>query len=374
MSYYGNNDRRFSIRLNTYISPKVANSTTYTKPLSQKQDNFMIEDTPVGVKTSYVKVLSGNPPVRRQLANTFQYKDQYTTELSWLGNQKRYSEICGYGTRSQYLGTTSGSTNMCNNSYMRFFDFQINQLNTGGTIVASNAINDWMSIDNVLHHMDILNETNLPCELTFYWYKSLDDQYVSPIQDYDIASGYNQVFIDPFIPPTTFSLPSQAGGEVSTFTSGTGSVLESIVTFPYTNLAARSDVKKNYRVIKKHKVILASGDVHRVTAFIDLNVFQNGSALEINTDRFPKGSVYCVASVQGLATHVSTTDNEIVCLAPGNVTILNTRQFNLKPLAIPENRYDPKYLAVGNIKYNATIANTKNITMTDVIGQVGVSV
>lgn len=112
--------------------------------------------------------------------------------------------------------------------------------------------------------------------------------------------------------------------------------------------------------------MLAGGDVHRLSAKVNLNVFQDVHGLD---QEYKSGMVQLVIGCQGLATHVINVGEgpyNAITLAPGKVSIIHSRQWHLEPMKEPAGRFDPIYQGRGNVLYNAPITSVNTINETDV--------
>jgi len=353
-----------------------------TKTNTEEENSQMIEDEPVGIKSSYIKVSSGNPPVRRALSKRFEYCDAYEQVIAWNSNRKRIVPISSYGTANQYTSNTD-QKNMSHYTFHRFFDFQMNNQVTGSTslILPDDQSQNWMSISHVTHFMDILNESNLPCELKFTFYRCNDNLNDTVTQAYNDIVQVNQIFEQSFfVGSGPGILPTRGGGQsIISSVAEAPNVFESIDVVPYTKISSREELSKYWSHLKSHTIILAAGDVHRLTAVIGCNMFT--SVANLNESRnFMKGCVQLVVSCQGFASNVRNTDTsggqlayEGRCLAAGKISIVHNRKFVLHPMKDTAARFDPIYVAKGSVVYNAPVPKASTINMTDVILQSGVT-
>lgn len=317
---------------------------------------------------SWVKVHSGNPPLKRVLKTGITYRDQYGLEIEWVSNTSKFTTIMGIGTKEQYNTATSDAQfTRWAAFYKPAFDFNPNQLITGGALVAfplGPAVNDWVGMSHGTTYFDFLNHTTLPCYVKVHWFKCLKTTNDHPWADYNQSTDATPYqFIMTY--PGGVAAPLNSGSEqlISEF-NGNATIYPNAVSQPYTNLLSRSQVTANWKKLKTKTFTLQNGASHRMTVSQVYNCFASKSQLadELGT---PKGAVICVVETQGAPSHlreaVATPTYDGPTIGPGKISVVVTRKVVIKPMKNSTDRFDLTYTGRGNVLMNGTVPNTNVI-------------
>jgi len=337
----------------------------------EKKTMPQTESHSVGIHKSFQKVNTRNAPLKRVVKNSIDYQDTYKYETEWLSSNKVYIEACFVGTKSQYLFANTVNPSMASDSYEAFFNLNplqgipTGQITTGSTDPAV----DWISISNGVVYMDFINQSNLPCQVKVQWFKARTDGSNFLLDNYRKGVTDNSLYDADQV------AGNNGGNETYTYIGASGSNPSTLITDSYSNIMSKRNTTQIWQPVSSKVILLAGGDVHRLTNFITANMFQCKSKLSSHGEDFPKGSLCCVVSYQGLACHFRQEGENAfdgVGLAPGKVGLVITRKLKLKPLKAPNERFDVKYSGQNStILYGKTVAEAQIIGNNDINIDIG---
>jgi len=359
----------FSKKVQLAISSREKQSNSFTKTKTEEEGGNSSQTNMNNVHQSVVKVYTGNSRLGRVTKNNIEYTDGYQFELSWDSNFKIYFHIASLGTRVQYIQSFT-QANMVDPFNAHLFALNVNQGTTGGQLTTPvfNPTNDWIGIDNATYYYDLVNLSNLPCELTFQWWKAKTTINEPVLSTYQQATADNQLYTNPFVFPTE-GVSLQSGGEAAFFTPATATDLGFLQVNAYSNLMSRSDLKNDWGLLTTRKIVLAAGEVHRMTNLIKANMFASKSTVT-DSESYPKGSIQCTVACQGMGSHVNSTSPVYAgpVIAGGKVGIVVTRKVRAKTLKAPNEKYDTHYVGRGNVFYRAPV------TKATIIGDIDLAI
>jgi len=352
-----------------YAYPNENMKMTRSFTANTKSTQTNMENNTVGINYSSLK-FTANPPLKRTMYGNIEYRDYYNYELTWEAATKLFTMIGFVGTRSQYL-TNSVVQNLAPNSNHNFYGLSPSQGQVAGSFVPANTAPnaDWAGVSKAIHHMDFINLSTLPFVAKVTWYKSVEEQGVTPLGIYQFSTNSNEIFTDGHTTvPGRIQEPTVGGFEESiNYIASTVDVPEQLVTMPYVYLGSRNNVNDKWKVLKSKTFTMAGGDIYRLTNIGDINCFQKRDILTTNNEAYPKGSVCCILEIQGLASHIvvppdgpQPSINEPT-LAPGRIGVVVSRHLHLKSLKPSQLKYDATYVGRGTVAVRGQVSNISTV-------------
>lgn len=315
--------------------------------------SFKSENEISTLGSSNLSFSTGNKSRKGMSIGTITYQDQWHTTTTCKGNQKLYSMVCSFGTRSQWLDEDNTTFNRDVLSYKRWFDLEPEAGTIGGPAQTAGTglfRRATMALQSSQLYMDIANTSSLAVFCKVHIFVAKEDTDTSPLAYMEQQSVAQEVYNSTHVLPNTGSgfEGTQYGNPDPVYVARTSTVPEKLQTFPYSTLSSRM-MNANWKKVKTHNLQLAGGDNHRLSLYGSINQLAMKDRLDVNTQIFPIGSVVVILEQQGTTAKARIVDGQNILggfqLSSTTLTTVYTRKCHLTGLKDRSKRYKAAYIA-----------------------------
>ncbi|AHH31461.1 putative capsid protein [Dragonfly larvae associated circular virus-1] len=347
-----------------------------SKPLPKKKESTMgAEDIPIGVKKNVVSVHTGLKRLKGMVAGHISYRDSYPALLVCDEGYQNVTAPVYIGTTSQFLTATSNgvASNRDSVSYASWFALNPEQGIAAGSIISANTAPacDKIGLQSSTTYLDFKNDTTNICYYKVHIYMAKTDTNQTVLSEFNNSTGSDNLYNSNFAYGTGVGtvLPATSGNEqTNAYIASSTSQIESCNMLPYTKISSKRLVRSVWKKIKTISHVFSGGDAWKLIVNIKHNQFGLRERLNTLSVVFPKGCVCFLFEMQGGTVY--NTANSAFGYSACQMAVNITRKIHLSPMAIPNKRFESRYVGAGREFQGALLGTEKDLYHNTEVGAV----